>query len=180
MTPIDDAEVIVVGAGPAGSTTAALLAELGHDVLLLDRAEWPREKPCAEYFSPGVDDVLVRIGAYKAVIGQRHARLQGMRIETGGSSFCLNYPDAAGAVRSALAIDRPTFDCVLLDHARARGARFSESTLVTDCVIEHGRVAGVRCRVSDGERELRARFVIAADGLRSAVTRSVGLALISR
>ena len=50
--PSHDAEVIVVGGGPAGSTAAHLLARAGCDVLLLDRARFPRDKPCSEYLSP--------------------------------------------------------------------------------------------------------------------------------
>ena len=56
-------DAIVVGAGPAGSATALLLARAGAKVLLLDRAKFPREKPCSEYLSPESTRVLQRLGA---------------------------------------------------------------------------------------------------------------------
>ncbi|MFN3476898.1 MAG: NAD(P)/FAD-dependent oxidoreductase, partial [Candidatus Methylomirabilales bacterium] len=72
-------DVIIVGAGPAGTTIATLLAEKGHRVLLLDKATFPREKPCGEYLSPGCLPILDRIGALKAVEGKAR-RIRGMRI----------------------------------------------------------------------------------------------------
>ena len=59
-------DVAIIGAGPAGSATAAHLACAGFDVLLLDRARFPRPKPCAEYVSPGAVDALRRLGALDA------------------------------------------------------------------------------------------------------------------
>ncbi len=174
-----DAEVIVVGGGPAGSTTASLLASRGHDVLVLDRARFPREKPCAEYMSPGVEDVLRRVGVWDDVAAEPHARPRGMRIMTGRSSFLLSYPDGSRC-RAALGIDRPTFDRVLLDHARSCGASVREDSHVLRVLTEDGRVVGVRARTPDGEREYRSRFVVGADGLRSVVSRSLGLDTRSR
>ena len=55
-------EVVVVGGGPAGSATAALLASAGRDVLLVDRTRFPRPKACAEYLSPGAVAILGRLG----------------------------------------------------------------------------------------------------------------------
>jgi geranylgeranyl reductase family protein len=169
-----DAEVIVVGGGPAGSATAAILAARGRDVLVLDRARFPREKACAEYLSPGVEDVLRRIGAAEAVAAHPHARLRGMRVHSGSSSFVLSYDDGRCS-RYALGIDRPTFDRALLDHAGQQGARVYEQTQVLNATVQDGRVVGVRARAADGVRELRSRFVVAADGLYSAVARSLQL-----
>ena len=169
-----DAEVIVVGGGPAGATTASLLASRSHDVLLLDRARFPREKPCAEYLSPGVEDVLRRLGAWEAVAAQAHTRPRGMQIITNTSNFMLTYPDGRCS-RAALGIDRPTFDNVLLNYARDSGACVRESTPVVGAVVDAGRVLGVRARTPEGERELRAHFVVAADGRHSAISRSLGL-----
>ena len=69
-------DAVVVGAGPAGSTTAAHLASRGHDVLLIDRARFPREKVCAEYISPGGAAILERLGVH----GQHGRRLRGMKV----------------------------------------------------------------------------------------------------
>ena len=74
-------EIIVVGAGPAGSAAAALFARQGRRVLLLDKARFPRPKPCAEYLSPGAVDVLQRLGALEPIekSGQRRW-LRGMQV----------------------------------------------------------------------------------------------------
>ena len=171
-----DAEVLVVGGGPAGSATAALLARQGHDVLLLEKAGFPREKPCAEFLSPGVTDVLNRLGALDAIRSTPAAWPRGMRVTSGQASFLLSYSgeqDPCG--RTALGIQRPIFDQILLDHARRRGARVSERFRALAAIVENGRVAGARVRGPAGEAALRARFVVAADGSHSAVARSLGL-----
>src|SRR5215218_3620830 len=76
-------EVVVVGAGPAGSATAARLASAGHDVLLLDRADFPRRKPCAECVNPAGVEALHRLGAWNAL---------------GGDGFDGCFPDAAQGI----------------------------------------------------------------------------------
>lgn len=163
-----------MGGGPAGAATAALLADRGRDVLLLEKAAFPREKPCAEFLSPGVIDVLDRMGALDAVLATSHARPLGMRVHTPRDSFLLAYADGS-ARRSGLSVARPAFDCALLQHARSRGARVEERVQVLGAFLVGGRVAGVRARRGVREEVVRAGFVVAADGLHSAVARSLGL-----
>jgi len=118
-----DAEVIVAGGGPAGSATAALLARAGHDVLLLDRARFPRPKACAEYLSPATADVLARLGALAAVEAHRPVRPLGMYLVYQEAPRALvRYPDPA-VPRRALCLPRDILDATLLDHARAAGVR---------------------------------------------------------
>ena len=173
-----DAEVLVIGGGPAGAATAALLARSGRDVLLLEKATLPREKPCGEYYSPGVVDALARLGALDAVLASEHEWLGGMRIRSGRRGFLLSYPDRDG-YRRALGVRRSLLDWVLLDHARASGVRVVECTGVSGAEVEGGRVVGVRLRGTGGRTGeiLCSRFVVAADGRHSAVARSLGLNL---
>lgn len=173
-----DADVLVAGGGPAGSATAAMLAQRGHDVLLLERARFPREKPCAEYLSPGVVDVLGRLGALDDLLAAQPARPRGMRVGSERASFLVSYgaaDDLRG--RAGLGIQRPLFDQVLLDHARASGARVQEGLRVREATVESGRVVGLCVGARSEKSELNARFVVAADGLHSAVSRSLGLDL---
>ncbi|HVX29829.1 MAG TPA: FAD-dependent oxidoreductase, partial [Nitrolancea sp.] len=171
-----DAEVLVVGGGPAGAATAGLLARRGHDVLLLERARFPREKPCAEYLSPGVVEVVERLGAFDDLIATQPARPLGMRVGTERASFLVSYEADAGCDdRAGLGIPRPVFDRILLDHARSHGARVQEQRRVRGALLEDGRVVGVRVSGANGETDVRARFVVAADGLHSSVARSLGL-----
>src|SRR5690554_1306311 len=75
-----DAQVIVVGGGPAGSSTAWFLARMGIDVLLLDKAQFPRDKVCSEYLSPQASRILDHMGVLEKVERSGAAQLAGMRV----------------------------------------------------------------------------------------------------
>src|SRR5215218_260161 len=143
-------EVVVVGAGPAGSATAARLASAGHEVLLLDRADFPRRKPCAECVNPAGVEALHRLGAWNAVAAAGPARLDGWRIAAlGGDGFDGCFPDAA----QGIGIPRETLDAILVRHAAERGAEVRTGVRVVDLLRSaDGAVAGVRVRGEDGER----------------------------
>ena len=161
-------DAIVVGAGPAGSAMAARLASRGRRVLLLDRAAFPRPKPCGECLSPAAVGALHRLGALPAIRALPHAPILGWRIRPfAGSAFGGDFHSP----EPGIAIDRAALDCALLDHARDLGAEARTGTRVLDLVRERGRVAGVR--TPDGD--LHAPLVVGADGLRSVVSRRLGL-----
>jgi flavin-dependent dehydrogenase len=173
-----DAEVVVVGGGPAGSATAALLARAGRDVLLVDRARFPRDKACAEYLSPATADALDRIGALAAVEATGPARPYGMRLSVGVHGAALiAYPCGAGR-RRALCLSRRVLDHVLLRHAARSGARIVEGWQVHDVSVGRDRaaVAGRPTGAPSSRREVfTARAVVGADGSRSRVACALGL-----
>ncbi|HSU17804.1 NAD(P)/FAD-dependent oxidoreductase [Longimicrobium sp.] len=171
--PREAREVVVVGGGPAGSATAAWLASAGHDVLVLDRARFPRRKPCAECVNPAGVAALRRLGAWDAVRAAGPARLDGWRIGAlGGRSFDGCFPGAVHGV----GIPREVLDDILLRHAESRGAEARTGLRVTGLLRDaHGRVTGVRAHGDGGEWEIAARLVVGADGLRSVVLRRLGL-----
>jgi geranylgeranyl reductase family protein len=163
-------DAIVVGGGPAGSATAALLAADRHDVLLVDEARFPRDKVCGEGISPEAWPVLDRIGASARVRALDPWPLRGMRlVSPNGTSFRGEY---GGGRRPGLALRRTVFDAALLDAARDAGVEVEEGVHVSDVVSRRGLVQGVS--TADG-RTLLARVVVAADGRRSAVARRLGL-----
>jgi geranylgeranyl reductase family protein len=177
------ADVVVVGAGPAGAATAILLAEAGHEVLLLDRARFPRDKVCGEYLSPEGSRILDRLGVLKAVEAAGARPLRGMRITApDGTRLCGDYPRAGrwrGYRDHALAVPRRLFDAVLVERARALPVTVREGFRVTDLVVEGGRVTGVEGVGQDGgglrSERLGARLVVGADGRASVVARRLGL-----
>ncbi|MBI1846254.1 MAG: FAD-dependent monooxygenase, partial [Candidatus Rokubacteria bacterium] len=173
------AQAIVVGAGPAGAATAILLAERGLDVLVLDRARFPRPKLCGEYLSPEAVRVLDRLGVLKAVDGASPVELRGMTITAPDGTVLIGHYRAMGQWRpyrgSALALPRLALDAVLADRLRALGVDFREQVRVTDVVREADRVVGVETVDASGAaRTLRAPLVIAADGRASVIAQRLG------
>ena len=179
------AQVIVVGAGPAGSSTAWHLTQLGIDVLLLDRATFPRDKICAECLSPQASRILSGMGAMDDIEASHPAHLTGMRVrapngcEISGSFVGRHGYRAFGD--SGIAVRRSVLDAILVQRASAAGARLVERTRVTDVLRDAaGRVRGVSVLDENGgTRELRASLVIGADGLRSVVGRRLRLTRVS-
>ncbi len=169
--PVD---VLVAGGGPAGSATATLLAQRGHSVLLVDRARFPRDKACGEYLSPGVVAALERLGAMDLIVASNPAWPRGMKIQTSGTSFLLAYTDGSDG-RSALGMPRKTLDNILLNHARRSGVEVWEDSRVLAPLMDGSRMTGLRVRRHDGESDLRARFVVVADGLHSTIARALKL-----
>ena len=171
-----------MGGGPAGATTALLLARGGAAVLLLDRARFPRDKPCSEYLSPATTPILERLGAgvLAAIEGAAHAKLYGMKVVApSGVVMCGRFASDHRHVPPrpySFALSRARFDTILLRAAERAGAVIQEGVAVDDLVWDRGSVAGVVARSCDGQRvTCNARVVVGADGLHSVVARRLGL-----
>jgi geranylgeranyl reductase family protein len=183
---VTDAQVIVVGGGPAGAATAFFLARAGVQVLVLDRATFPRDKTCSEYLSPQASRILDEMNVLGAVESTGAAQLAGMRVHApGGATVHAEFAAAHGfrGYRDrGLAVRRTILDALLLDRAREAGAHVEEGVRVTDVSKDHaGRVVGVETLGADGGGvQRRARIVIGADGLRSVIGRRLGLVRSSR
>ena len=175
-----DAEVLVVGGGPAGSSIAHALATRGVDVMIVDRARFPRPKPCAEYLSPQASRILARMGALAEVEQSGAAALAGIRVYAPNGAVIAGDFVAKhgyhGFRDRGLSVRREILDSILVHRARAAGARIVEAAKVTDLVREpSGRVRGVRITEDNATREVRARIVVGADGLGSVVARRLRL-----
>jgi len=181
-----DAEVIVVGGGPAGASTAHSLARNGIDVLVLDRAKFPRDKICAEYLSPQASRILSDMNVLDEIERSCPAHLAGMRVRAPDG----HYADGEFAANHGfhpfrdygLAVRRTILDASVLNGARTAGARVEELVRVTDVIKDRtGRVTGVTVIGPDGgARDLSSRYVVGADGLRSVVGKRLGLTHTSR
>ena len=176
------AQVIVVGGGPAGAATAFHLARAGIHATILDRAHFPRDKPCSEYMSPQASRILDEMGVLEQIERSGAAHLAGMRVHApNGTAFQGRFADVEGfrGYRDrGLALRRTILDHLLLDRARAVGAVVCEGVRVIDLRRDsNGRVTGVDAIDERGERRtLSASIVVGADGLRSVVARRLDLA----
>lgn len=178
-----DADVIVVGAGPAGSTVAAYLARAGHDVLLLEKTAFPREKVCGDGLTPRAVKELVALGIpTRAEDGW--IRNRGLRIIGGGQRLQLPWPELAAFPDYGLVRPRRDFDEILARAAQASGAKLAERTAVAGPVLDDrsGRVVGVTARPVDdqGRRTgedvvYRAPLVVAADGVSGRLALALGI-----
>lgn len=165
------ADALVIGAGPAGSATASLLAEAGWRVLMIDRAAFPREKACSEYMSPETVRMLDRLGVTEGLYSLGAATLSGSSVTAArGARLVGRFPEGRG-----LSIARRELDHALVGAARARGVEVLESTSFERLTLEGDRVSGAVIRGRDGElRSVGASLTVGADGLRSRVARALG------
>jgi flavin-dependent dehydrogenase len=165
-------EVVVVGAGPAGSIAALVLARAGVRVRILDRLTFPRPKLCGDTINPGTLGLLRRLGV-SAEIERRGRPVEGM-VVTGEDGVAVEgrYPRGL----SGCAINRRELDAVLLRQAVAAGAVYEAGAPVRRAVLGGDGVQGVLVGHDGGGRAVHARVTIAADGRRSTLAFGLGLA----
>jgi geranylgeranyl reductase family protein len=176
--PDAEADVIVVGAGPAGATTAFYLAQSGLDVLLLEKSRFPREKVCGDGLTPRAVKTLVGMGI--SVSEQDGwVRNKGLRVIGAGKRLELPWPELATYPGYGLVRTRLDLDETLARRAQQAGARLLEGITVTGPVLDErtGRITGVVAKAADGgeDRTYRARVVVAADGNSSRLSVAMGL-----
>jgi geranylgeranyl reductase family protein len=176
--PADEADVIVVGAGPAGATTAFYLAQSGLDVLLLEKSRFPREKVCGDGLTPRAVKSLVGMGIK---VGEQDGwvRNKGLRVIGAGLRLEMPWPELSSYPGYGLVRTRHDMDEALARRAEQAGARLLEGVTVTGPVRDErsGRITGVAAKAADdgGERTYRARVVVAADGNSSRLSVAMGL-----
>ena len=172
-------DVVVVGAGPAGSTAATLLRRAGWDVVLCDAARFPRHKICGEYVPPAALRTFARLGALGAIESLGPLRHAGMAVVSPDGTTVLG---RYGGEAHGLSLRRHDLDRALLDNARRSGVAVLEGARVTGLERGAGGIFEVAVR-GDGPRPaapaptgvLRARAVVGADGRNSLVARRLGL-----
>jgi geranylgeranyl reductase family protein len=175
----DDAEVIVVGAGPAGSTAATYLARAGIDVLLLEKSTFPREKVCGDGLTPRGVKQLIDLGVdTREEAGWLHNR--GLRVITAHHRLELDWPELTSFPPYGVVRPRQDFDELLARNAQLAGARLLEQTAVTGAITDErtGRIVGVQAKAGADKVPVsyRAPIVLACDGVSARLALSVGLA----
>jgi geranylgeranyl reductase family protein len=194
----EDADVIVVGAGPSGSTAAYYLAQAGLNVLLIEKSRFPRDKVCGDGLTPRAVKSLVAMGVDVSEEAG-WLRNKGLRVIGGGLRLELDWPELSSWPGYGLVRPRSTLDEQLARRAQAVGAKLLEGTTVTGPLLDDdGRIIGVQATaetgtiaksrskfdnaeraVADtpapGEVTYRARVVVAADGNSSRLSVAMGL-----
>ncbi len=165
-------DVIVVGAGPAGSTAAQLLTKNGMHVLLLDRAAFPRPKICGDGLTPGATKLLNELGVLKNLPVDGRFPIHAIRFVT-PKLRQLDVPFTSKHKASDfLVIPRKTLDYTLWKKAVDSGAKFKVATVV-DVLRKNGKVVGCRAKTDGQEKTIYSRLLIGADGASSLVARSL-------
>ena len=176
-----EADVIVVGAGPGGSSVARYLAQEGFDVIALEKSRFPREKVCGDGLTPRAVRELQLIGL-PTPREEGWIPSRGLRMIGGGHRLEFPWHELESFPNFGLSLPRSEFDHRLAEHARAGGADVREAWHVDSALQEGGRVVGVSARAVDdagrktGEAvEYRAPLVIAADGVSARMALGLGL-----
>ncbi len=164
-------DVLVVGAGPAGSSAATWAARAGHDVVLADAATFPRDKTCGDGLTPRAIHELAALGLDDWV--RSHTVNHGLRAHGFGQMLLLPWP-GGNLPAYGSAVPRMELDHHLRETALAAGAIGVEGAKAVDARVEAGRVVAVVFKSGAETFEIACRRLIVADGVRSALGKALG------
>ncbi|MFN2506477.1 MAG: geranylgeranyl reductase family protein, partial [Acidimicrobiales bacterium] len=170
----DVRDALVVGGGPAGAACAYWLAEAGHDVLLVEKKRYPREKTCGDGLTPRAVKELDDMGLGHALAD--HHSFDGLRSVAFGRTLELPWPETPGFPRHGYVITRHDLDALVAERAEKAGAAvWQQAEAVAPLFDAGGNVSGAVVRQAAGEpTEVRARYVVVADGAISRFGRTLG------
>ena len=183
----EEADVLIVGGGPAGASAAHYLAQQGIDVLLLERAEYPRDKVCGDGLTPRAVSELIRM-AVPIPENEGWVRNYGLRAIGGGHTIEVPWPELESQPSFGTAKPRKEFDHLLIQHAQASGARIRQGVTALAPIVHErsGRIIGVTAKPTAGlggagaeacagaEFAIKARFVIDAGGVNARIAKAAG------
>lgn len=176
---MENYDVIVIGAGPAGTSSALFLEKLGYSVVVLDQAKFPRDKVCGEFISPAADEILDELGVLESIESTSPCRLKGVAISAYEKyETCIDYPPMPGGAQrmTSLSLKRLVFDQMMLDRVRQNGIDVREQHKVTDFVFDDGAIVGVKgLDENKTPFTLKSKVVVDAGGRNSISLRRLNL-----
>lgn len=174
MSTPPDTDVLVIGGGPAGAATAYWLAEAGHDVTVLEKKLFPREKTCGDGLTPRAVKQLEDMGLGHRLEGTH--RFDGLRAIAHGISLELRWPEHPTFPSYGYVVRRSELDQFVAENAVKAGANLHQGAEAVAPLLDRGRLAGavVKDKADGTQREVRARYVVVADGSNSRFGRALG------
>jgi geranylgeranyl reductase family protein len=170
-----DCDVAIVGAGPAGCSTAITLAQRGYHVTLIDRAVFPREKLCGDFLNPINWPVLDQLAVSQDILARPHNKISAFRITSAGGAEAFSAIPVQGERGFGLGLRRFHLDHVLLQRAKRAGVSVKDGIKVTG--VEKNSPGWQLDMNRHGERfSTRAKVLVGADGRNSAIARQLGVA----
>ncbi|MGH9077577.1 MAG: geranylgeranyl reductase family protein [Acidimicrobiales bacterium] len=172
-----DCDVLVIGGGPSGAAAAYWLAGAGHDVVMVERKAYPREKTCGDGLTPRSVRQLEDMGLGEALAA--HHRFAGLRSHAFGRDLDIEWPSHPDLPGYGYVITRADLDQMVAERAGKAGTTLWERTEATEPLVSSGLVRGARV-VRKGEGgtpvDVHARFTVIADGANSRLGRQLGTA----
>jgi len=167
-------EVLVVGGGPAGAAAAYWLARHGHDVIVVERKEFPRDKTCGDGLTPRAVHQLTEMGLAEQLLP--HHRYSGLRATGMGRALELQWPSHPLYPQHGYVVRRRDLDVMVAHNAQSAGARLLDGHEAVQPIVERGFVRGatVAARHDGTAFDIHARYVVVADGANSRFGRALG------
>ncbi len=167
-------DVLIIGAGPAGAAAGYWLARHGHDVAIVERKTFPREKTCGDGLTPRAVKALADMGLADE-LSQYH-RYNGLRAMGMGRALELEWPSHPVYPNYGYVVRRRDLDWMVARNAEAAGAVIYQGAEALGPVVERGFVRGavVQRKGAPSTEEIGARYVIVADGANSRFGRALG------
>ena len=174
MTSPTSSRVLVIGAGPGGAAMGYWLARHGHDVTLVEKKHFPRDKTCGDGLTPRAVKQLEDMGLTSQLA--KHHRYDGLRATAHGRQLELQWPSHPIYPQHGYVVRRRDLDMMVAHNARDAGAVLLEGHEAIEPIVERGCVRGAVVRDVDRDvvTEMRADYVVIADGANSRFGRSLG------